>query len=135
MEKFSIRFKDNAHKEFFMENIKKCHCPDCYHEALFYTLGISADCRKHVKQIYDFSTGCIKLDCLKNGWITSSSARTIRLAFNLFNNGAPTVYAIEDDKEKLSEYGSYTPAELFCCSYAPYFLEAIKLRYPEYCLQ
>lgn len=34
----------------------------------------------------------------------------------------------EEGRENL-----YTPEELFCCGYAPYFMEGIKLRYPEYC--
>ena len=35
-------------------------------------------------------------------------------------------------KEKLAECGRYTVEELFCCSYAPYFWQAIQIRYPEY---
>ena len=27
----------------------------------------------------------------------------------------------------------FTPEELFCCEFAPYFMEGIKVRYPEYC--
>ena len=39
-----------------------------------------------------------------------------------------------EDKDYLAEYLElYTPEELFCCGYAPYFMEGIKLRYPEYC--
>lgn len=34
------------------------------------------------------------------------------------------------EKEIISEH--YAPSEIFCCSYAPYFWEAIKIRYPEY---
>mgnify|MGYP000037184561 FL=1 len=26
----------------------------------------------------------------------------------------------------------YAPGEIFCCSYAPYFWEAVQIRYPEY---
>ena len=41
------------------------------------------------------------------------------------------VYSEKDrQKGKISEY--YNPSEIFCCSYAPYFVEALKLRYPEY---
>lgn len=35
-----------------------------------------------------------------------------------------------EKKGKVSEY--YNPSEIFCCSYAPYFVEALKIRYPEY---
>ena len=34
----------------------------------------------------------------------------------------------EEGREKYS-----TPEELFCCEFAPYFMEGIKVRYPEYC--
>ena len=44
------------------------------------------------------------------------------LAFNLWNGYA------EEGREKL-----FTPEELFCCEFAPYFMEGIKARYPEYC--
>ena len=32
----------------------------------------------------------------------------------------------------LEEYSRYTVENLFCCSYAPYFWQAVKIRYPEY---
>lgn len=137
MENITIRFNGISHKEFYMENIKRCRYEDVYHKALIYTLGISKDCRKHINSIYDFETGCVKPDCLHEGWITSGSARVIRLAFNLYNGGAPSTIPIDEkDVDALTEeYRTYLPANLFCCPYAPYFLEAIKVRYPEYCLQ
>lgn len=41
---------------------------------------------------------------------------------NLWNN------YVEEGREK-----SFTPEDLFCCEFAPYFMEGIKVRYPEYC--
>lgn len=41
---------------------------------------------------------------------------------------------MEDVDSKLAECREYTVGQIFCCEYAKYFLEAIKLRYPEYCL-
>lgn len=62
-------------------------------------------------------------------WQASVKARSggekcpiCHLAFNLWNGFT------EEGKENL-----FTPDELFCCGYAPYFMEGIKLRYPEYC--
>ena len=26
-----------------------------------------------------------------------------------------------------------SPEDLFCCEFAPYFMEGVKIRYPEYC--
>ncbi len=54
------------------------------------------------------------------------------MAFNLYNNGTPSVYDYEDDESKLNECRQYTVEDIFCCGYAPYFWEAIKVRYPEY---
>lgn len=42
------------------------------------------------------------------------------------------MYDSEEDLEKGHISTSYAPSEIFCCSYAPYFWEAIKIRYPEY---
>ena len=50
------------------------------------------------------------------------TVRLTRLAFNLW-----TGY-VEPGDERMS-----TPYEIFDCSYAPYFYEAIRQRYPEYC--
>ena len=47
---------------------------------------------------YDcFQKGSVKPECLEEGWITSESARVVRMAFNLFCNGTPSVYALEGD--------------------------------------
>lgn len=103
-----------------------------YHKALIYCLGISADTRRNISAIYDFKTGCIKTECLHAGWITSGSTRVIRMAFSLCCNSTPSVDDYDEKEEQLDESAKYTAEDLFCCSYARYFWEAIKLRYPEY---
>ena len=35
-------------------------------------------------------------------------------------------------EEQLYECGQYSVEELFCCEYAPYFWQAVQIRYPEY---
>lgn len=42
------------------------------------------------------------------------------------------MYDSEEDLENGHISKEYAPSEIFCCSYAPYFWEAIKIRYPEY---
>lgn len=86
-----------------------------------------------VEEIYDFETGCVKTECMSAGWQTSGSLKIIRMAFNLYCNGTPTVYEKEGVEGKLKECEHYTVEDLFCCEYAPYFWQAIQLRYPEYC--
>ena len=89
-----IIFKTSAHKQFYNEMLSKCTYKDCYHCALMYALGINEDARRHIDEIYDFNTRYIKPDVLKKSWITGSSARAIRLAFNLFTDNIP------EDKHK-----------------------------------
>lgn len=54
------------------------------------------------------------------------------MAFNLYCNSAPSVFDHDDAEEQIDEYRHYTAAELFCCAYAPYFWQAVQIRYPEY---
>ena len=54
------------------------------------------------------------------------------MAFNLYCNGTPSVYDYEDAEEQLTECKLYSVEDLFCCGYAPYFWQAIQIRYPEY---
>ena len=132
-----IKFESEEHKEFFVNYVPKCRCDDVYHIALIYCLGISRDTRAHVKEIYDFKSGNVKPECLDSAWQTSGSRKVVRLAFNLYCNSTPSVGYMEDAgesmEEQLYECERYTVEEIFCCSYARYFWEAIKLRYPEYC--
>lgn len=129
----TITFKSAAHKDFYLEYLPQCRYQDVYHKALVYCLGIDADTRNHVNRIYDFKSGYVKPKCLNEGWQTSGSVRIVRMAFNLYCNGTPSVFDIEDAEEQLRECGCYTVEDLFCCGYAKYFWEAIKIRYPEYC--
>lgn len=127
-----IQFISEAHEKFYYEKLKEVRYQDVYHKALCYCLGINVDTRKNVNRIYDFKTGCVKPECLQDGWQTSGSMRVVRMAYNLYCNGTPSVSEHENFKEQLAECRQYTVEELFCCSYAPYFWQAIQIRYPEY---
>ncbi len=128
-----IIFKSSEHKAFYLKYLQKCRYQDVYHKALVYCLGIDRDTRENVDRIYDFTTGNVKIECLHEGWQTSGSRKITRMAFNLYCNGTPSVLDIEDVGEKLKECQCYTVEELFCCCYAQYFWEAVKLRYPDEC--
>ena len=117
-----IRFRDAEHESFFYRMLDERKCRDGYHRALFYTLGISRDTRSHIRDLYDFTNESIKPEGLTAPWQTGSSIRVCRLAFNLWNGWT------EEGGERYS-----TPHELFDCSFAPYFFESIRLRYPDYC--
>ena len=132
-EEARIYFTGAEHETFFYKALTKADCFDVYHQALFYCLGIDRDTRNHIGSIYNFSERTINTECLKEGWLTSGSGRVLRLAFNLFCNSSPSVWDEEGHEKQLKEYECYTPEDLFCCGYAKYFWQAIKLRYPEYC--
>lgn len=100
--------------------------------ALCYCLGICDETRTHIKDIYDFESGFVKPECLHIGWQTGSSVKVVRMAFNLYCNGMPSVNDEMSIDEVISESRRYSAEDLFCDPYAPYFWQAIKLRYPEY---
>ena len=117
-----IRFASKEHENFFYQMLMKSRVRDSYHRAFFYCMGISDMTRQNIGRVFDFETDCIIPEGLHEGWQTGGSARLTRLAFNLWNGYT----------EKGDECMS-TPYEIFDCGYAPYFFEAIRQRYPEYC--
>ena len=127
-----VLFISEAHENFYNEKLNMVRYKDVYHKALIYCLGMNADTRSNVERIYDFKTGYIKPGCLKEGWQTSGSVRVVRMAFNLYCNGTPSVYEYEDAEQQVNECREYAVDEIFCCSYAPFFWQAIQIRYPEY---
>lgn len=89
-----ISFISEAHESFFYEKLSQVRYKDEYHIALVYCLGINADTRQHIDRIYDFKSGLVKPACIHEGWVTSGSARVIRMAFNLYCDGMPSVFAV-----------------------------------------
>lgn len=85
-------------------------------------MGIAGETRKNINQMFDFKTDCIIPEGMHGGWQTSGTVKVCHLAFNLWNGYT--------DKERSQDF---TPEDLFCCEFAPYFMEGIKVRYPEYC--
>ena len=117
-----MKFKSKEHEQFFYTLDNSCKNIDTYHLSLFYTLGIDKDCRYHINELYNKKNDSIIISGLNQPWQTSGSDLTTRLAFNLWNGYTQDGYENES-----------TPSELFACEYAPYFFEAVKMRYPEYC--
>jgi len=117
----NIQFASKEHKTFYTDMLATTCNDDAFHKALFYTMGISVDTRRNIRSLFDFKGDCIKPEGLSAPWQTGSTKRLCRLAFNLWNGWT------EEGKEQYS-----APYYLFDCSFAPYFFEAIRLRYPEY---
>lgn len=127
-------FISEAHEKFYYEKLKEVRYQDVYHKALCYCLGISDDTRRNINSIYDFKSGCVKPECLLESWQTSGSMKVVRMAFNLYCNSAPSVDDYKDAEEQLNECNRYTVEDLFCCAYAPFFWQAVQIRYPEYAI-
>lgn len=109
-------------RKVFLSDVSKMRKARQLLQFIFYCVGISEDTRNHVDRMFDFKERLIKPEALHEGWQTGGSARLTRLAFNLWNG------YVEKGEESLS-----TPYEMFDCGYAPYFYEAIRIKYPEYC--
>ena len=128
MDNKQIIFKDEEHKGAFnkiiMDYMGKGKKVDCYVKPLFYLLTLSADTRRNFDSLFDIDKSCIKPDGVKGGWLTSSTKRLCQLSFNLFNGYT------QDGRKKCSE--EYSPYYMFANEWAPYFVQAIKLRYDSY---
>lgn len=117
-----IMFEDSIHKEEFTNMIFEMNrlgrCLDGEHISMAYlsTLG----CMRG-RGIYNVKTDSISLTSLEGGWQSSGTTKATLLAFNLWNGYVDMDNALE-----------CTPVELFCCSLAPYFMQAIRLRYRDY---
>lgn len=127
-----IRFTSSEHKKAYYDSLQKFSAPDSADKALCYCINLMQSTRSHVTEIFDFEQKCLKTKCLKAGWQTSSSEKAIRMAFNLFSGEIPTVDYEDKVDNQLKECQNYTVNELFYSSFAPYFWQAVQLRYPEY---
>ena len=103
-----IKFRDTAHRDFFLENMMKCRVNDCYHRAFFYVMGIASETRANINQMFNFKEDCIEPEGMHGGWQTSGTVKVCHLAFNLWNGYA------EEGRERY-----FTPEELFCCELLP----------------
>lgn len=117
-----IQFCTREHRDFFLEMMMKSRVNDCYHRAFFYVMGIAPETRMNISRMFDFKNDWIVPEGMHGGWQTSGTVKACHLAFNLWNG-----YTEENNEQY------FTPEELFCCEFAPYFIEALKIRYPEYC--
>ena len=96
-------FANEEHEKFYYEKLEQARYQDCYHKALIYILGISEDTRNHFSQIYDMKSGDIQTECLHQGRQTSGSVRVVRLAFNLYTDGMPSIDDYESRDEQIKE--------------------------------
>lgn len=127
-----MEFVDDEHGKFWEEKnliMQKYGKTDVYYKSIVYTLGICETTRNNFNKIFSIEKGEINIDSINSAFQTGTSEKVTRMAFSLWNR---CNYDSNEDRQKgkVSEY--YNPSEIFCCSYAPYFVEALKIRYPEY---
>lgn len=122
-----ILFKNDSHREFYLRHT--VNGSDVYLRTLVYLLGLTAETRVNFSQCFNAKSRMIKPEALSEGWQTGSTGRIVRMAFNLWNGWH---YETPEDADVGRVSAACTPDELFCCEFAPFFFEAIKLRYPEY---
>lgn len=123
-----MKYIDNEHELFYEQKLKELERSDVYQKALIYTLGISPITREHFSEIFNVKSNKINISAIDKPYQTTTSRKVTRLAFNLFGN---ICYDSEENMNK-ARTDCYTVSQIFCTSYAPYFYEAIKIKYPEY---
>ena len=121
-------YMDDTHKDFYLNCISRAKAAnDPYRKALFYTLGLTGETRRHIDKLYDFKERGIIIDGLFGGFQTSTSLKVTRMAFNLYNG-----FTGDAGHEEKDNPGLYSPYSLYDTGLMAYFFEAAKLRYPEY---
>ncbi len=85
---------------------------------------ISDDTRRNIKSIYDFKTGCVKTECLQEGWQTGGIVRVVRMAYHLYCNATPSFLDCDDAEEQVDECRRYTVEAMSDAEFAEVVLEA-----------
>ena len=116
-----MKFRDDSHMTAYNELMQRMGTDenDTERAALAYLFTLDTVCREHINDLYDFEDDCIHSIAINAEWQTGTSLKTTRLAFNLFTGG--TLWT--EEPERLA------PSELFCCDYAPYYWQAIQIRF------
>ena len=129
-----IKFRNMTHETNYHFICTLMKRSDIERKVLAYLFSLDVVCCIHIREIYDFDENTIIPNALDKEWQTSTSRKTTRLAFNLFNGCCSDgeTYIGSDTFEELLPSAYFTPVNLFCCEYAPYYIEALKMRFPEY---
>lgn len=118
-----MKFKDKFHEDAYFAILDLMTNRDVYHMTFAYLISLDTVCRHHFTDLYDFDECCLKTDPLDHAWQTGTSRKTTALAYNLYTDS--TLWC-EDNPSCCSV------SDIMCSVYAPYYFEAIKIRYPRY---
>lgn len=127
-----MKFASKEHQKFWLEKFDEMiqlRKTDIYYKSIIYTLGMCETTRENFDDIFNLKRGEINISSLQGKYQTGTSKKVTRLAFSLWNG---CNFDREQDIENKNLSANYNVSEIFSCGYAPYFYEAIKIRYPEY---
>ena len=117
-----MKFQDENHEQRYHAIMAKMRRDDPYHQSAAYLMALA---NLVPGDVFDFADDSIKQEGIFCGWQTSSSRRTTRLMFNLWNG-----WAYNEDQDDPTPSTDYSVANIFCdYEYAPYFFEAIRIRF------
>ena len=127
-------FKNKDHELYYDFLLQTMDRVTSNRQAVAYLLALDPICFEHCRELYDFYGGHTIPEGLDKAWHTSARRRTTRLAFNLYNGWCTDgeTYIGPDGYEELLPSRFYTPSAFFGCEDAPYYVEAIKIRFPEF---
>ena len=129
-----IIFKDKEHELNYCSLLQRMNKVTSNRQAVFYLLALDQICFEHCRELYDFHEDNMIPEGLDKAWHTSASRRTTRLAFNLYNGyfSDGETYIGSDGFEEMLPSRFYTPYTFFGCEDAPYYVEALKIRFPKF---
>lgn len=118
-----IKFRSRSHHDHYLAILQKMGGQeDEYKRAAAYLIALDEVVLTHVKDIFNLDECAGKPEgALDYPWQTETSTRTTVLLFDLWSG-----WHFDEP--------IYHVSELFDCNHAKYYLEAIKLRFPDYML-
>ena len=123
-----MRYIDSAHQEFY-ETETASLGNDCMLQSLLYLIGLTEITRQNFHAFYNRDDGSIQPHILHEPWQTPTTLRLTRLALNL-HSGINS--ELDEETGEIRNTDLYAVDAIFCCELSPYFLEAVRLRFPQY---
>ena len=127
-------FQGKEHEKMFNKLCKEMPYHDNLQMSLAYLLTLDTVLRDHIGALYDVKKDVIIFEGLNKPFQTSTSSKTTRLAFNLWNGSVydsdpPETYIDKNGEKAYIPSKYYAPNNIYNCNYTPYYFEAIKIRY------
>ena len=103
-------FQDKEHEKMFNKLCKEMPYLDNFHMSLAYLLTLDTVLRDHIGALYDVKKDVIIFEGLNKPFQTSTSSKTTRLAFNLWNG---SVYDSDPPETYIDKNGekAYIPSK------------------------